>query len=69
LKDVFQVGERRFESCRYGRGIVPLERCVYLLLESGYQGGFSIEHEPHNFDPREDVQASFKMLKGWMNRI
>jgi sugar phosphate isomerase/epimerase len=66
LKDVLSVGSH--DSCRYGRGIVPLERCVSLLLEKGYQGGFSVEHEPHNYDPREDVQASFEMLKGWLGR-
>jgi sugar phosphate isomerase/epimerase len=66
LKDALRIVEGGFESCRYGRGIVPLERCVRLLLDSGYQGGFSIEHEPNDFDPREDVQASFELLKTWM---
>lgn len=64
LKDVLHVGEH--ESCRYGRGIVPLRRCVDLLLDMGYPGGFSVEHEPHDYDPREDVQASFEILKGWL---
>ncbi len=64
LKDTLRVGGH--ESCRFGRGIVPLERCVRLLLDTGYQGGFSIEHEPHDYDPREDVQASFEMLREWM---
>jgi L-ribulose-5-phosphate 3-epimerase len=53
-------------SCRFGQGVVPLERCVRLLLDMGYTGGFSIEHEPHHHDPTEDVVASLQMLKGWL---
>jgi hypothetical protein len=45
---------------------MPMERCVRLLLEKGYQGGFSVEHEPDSYDPRPDVQASFAMLKEWL---
>jgi sugar phosphate isomerase/epimerase len=63
LKDVLAA---RRGSCRFGQGIVPLKRCVDLLMEMGYQGGFSIEHEPHDNDPSEDVKASFEMLKGWL---
>jgi L-ribulose-5-phosphate 3-epimerase len=64
LKDILKVGEH--DSCRYGRGVVPLKRCVDLLLENGYQGGFSVEHEPQDYDPSPDVKASFGMLKEWL---
>jgi sugar phosphate isomerase/epimerase len=64
LKDVLHVGEH--ESCRYGRGIVPLERCVGLLREMGYTGGYSVEHEPHDYDPTPDVADSAELLRGWL---
>jgi sugar phosphate isomerase/epimerase len=63
LKDV--LADRK-NSCRYGQGVVPLERCVRLLLDMGYTGGFSVEHEPHDDDPTADVEASLKMLTSWL---
>lgn len=66
LKDVLHVGAH--ESCRYGRGIVPLEKCVRLLLDMGYTGGFSVEHEPTDYNPTEDVVASAAMLRGWLGQ-
>jgi L-ribulose-5-phosphate 3-epimerase len=64
LKDVLRPGSH--ETCRFGRGVVPLRACVELLVRSGYQGGFSVEHEPHDYDPSEDVQVSGEMLRGWL---
>jgi sugar phosphate isomerase/epimerase len=64
LKDVLAVGAH--DSCRYGRGIVPIEGCVRALQRIGYQGAISVEHEPEQFDPTEDCVADLAMLRGWL---
>ncbi|MDQ3929571.1 MAG: sugar phosphate isomerase/epimerase [Chloroflexota bacterium] len=64
LKDVRAVGTH--ETCRYGDGIVPLERCVRVLQEIGYSGTISVEHEPDYYDPTEEIRESLQMLKGWL---
>jgi sugar phosphate isomerase/epimerase len=64
LKDVLAVGAH--DTCRYGQGIVPIERCVQVLSEIGYTGAISIEHEPEQFDPTEDCVAGLQMLRGWL---
>jgi L-ribulose-5-phosphate 3-epimerase len=66
LKDVREVGAHN--TCRFGEGVVPLERCVRVLHEIGYTGTLSIEHEPEHFDPSADVIASLAMLKGWLGQ-
>ncbi len=64
LKDVRAAGAH--ETCRFGQGVVPIERCVRTLQRLGYTGAISIEHEPERFDPREDVRAGLEMVQGWM---
>jgi len=64
LKDVLAPGGH--ETCQYGRGCVPIERCVSVLRDLGYEGAVSVEHEPHNYDPSEEIVASRKMLEGWL---
>jgi sugar phosphate isomerase/epimerase len=64
LKDVLAAGSH--ETCRYGRGVVPVEECVRALQEIGYQGAISIEHEPESFDPTEDCKANLAMLRAWL---
>lgn len=64
LKDVRQAGAH--ETCRFGEGCVPVKRCVEVLLELGYTGPISIEHEPELFDPSADIKASLQLLKEWM---
>jgi sugar phosphate isomerase/epimerase len=64
LKDVLAVGEH--ETCRYGRGVVPIRECVETLKRMGYTGAISIEHEPESYDPTEDVKASYAMLREWL---
>jgi L-ribulose-5-phosphate 3-epimerase len=63
LKDVLPA---QHESCRFGRGVVPLEACVRDLVAGGYRGAFSIEHEPKNYDPSEDARASAEMARAWL---
>jgi L-ribulose-5-phosphate 3-epimerase len=64
LKDVREVG--RHDTCRYGAGIVPVERCVRVLQEIDYPGTISVEHEPELFDPHDDIAASLALLQGWL---
>jgi sugar phosphate isomerase/epimerase len=65
LKDVRAVGMPH-ETCRYGQGVVPVRRCVEALRRSGYAGPISVEHEPENFDPSEDVRTNREMLDAWL---
>jgi L-ribulose-5-phosphate 3-epimerase len=64
LKDVREAGAHR--TCRYGEGIVPIEGCVRTLQRMGYGGGISIEHEPEDYDPTEEVVANARLLRGWL---
>lgn len=64
LKDVLAPGSH--ETCRYGRGVVPIEGCVRALQEIGYQGAISVEHEPENFDPTEDCTENLRLLREWL---
>lgn len=64
LKDVRAPGGH--ETCRYGEGCVPLQRCVATLRQIGYSGPLCVEHEPESFDPTEDCAAALALLKGWL---
>lgn len=64
LKDVLKAGEH--QTCRYGLGVVPLERCIQTLKRIGYEGAISVEHEPELYDPTPDIKASTAMLRGWL---
>lgn len=64
LKDVREVGSHN--TCRYGEGIVGIEAVVETLKTIGYQGGISVEHEPYDKSPMEDVMASYALLKGYL---
>jgi sugar phosphate isomerase/epimerase len=64
LKDVEAAGGH--ETCRYGRGVVPVSACVATLKRIGYQGAISVEHEPYHFNPTEDIKANRAMLVEWL---
>lgn len=64
LKDITEPGKHI--TCRYGEGVVPLHGCVEALRRGGYEGVISVEHEPEEHDPTEDVRASAEMLRGWL---
>ncbi len=64
LKDVREQGKHN--TCRYGDGIVPLERCVRVLHEIGYNGALIVEHEAELFDPTDDIRASLALLQSWL---
>ena len=64
LKDVLEAGSHK--TCRYGEGVVEIQRTVEALLSSGYTGGISIEHEPEDHDPRSEVAECLQMLRSWL---
>lgn len=64
LKDVLAPGAHH--TCRYGSGCVPIGACVLALETQGYQGGYSVEHEPEHHDPTADCVASAAMLRNWV---
>lgn len=64
LKDVLAAGAH--ETCRFGRGVVPVRQCVRALQAIGYEGAISVEHEPEHFDPTEDCKISRDMLRSWL---
>lgn len=63
LKDVRERGAHR--TCRYGEGIVPVKACLDLLVERRFAGPVSVEHEPEDFDPAEDLRANLRDLRDW----
>jgi sugar phosphate isomerase/epimerase len=65
LKDVLSVGEPH-ETCRWGRGVVDIEACVRALRRLGYEGAYSVEHEPENEDPSDDCRAMRGQLEEWL---
>ncbi len=64
LKDVREVGKH--DTCAFGEGVVPIERCLETLKRNGYTGSISIEHEPEDHDPTDEVRASLKLVQDWM---
>ena len=65
LKDVAAVGEPH-RTVAHGAGVVPLRACVEALRRIGYRGGISIEHEPDEGDPSEDVRRAREQLEAWL---
>jgi sugar phosphate isomerase/epimerase len=65
LKDVLALGEPH-ETCRWGEGIVPIERCIQALRANGYAGAITIEHEPETVDPTDDIRAMRGELEAWL---
>jgi L-ribulose-5-phosphate 3-epimerase len=65
LKDVTTRGEPHV-TCAWGDGVVDIEACVRALERIGYEGAFTIEHEPHDHDPSEECRAMLAALQGWL---
>ncbi len=65
-KTGLELIDKGHETCRLGTGIVPVEAVVKLLPELGYRGAVSIEHEPEEFDPRPDCQASLRDVRAML---
>jgi sugar phosphate isomerase/epimerase len=65
LKDVLALDEPH-ETCPWGEGIVDVEACVRTLRRLGYDGVWTIEHEPEDRDPSDEVRAMRAQLEGWL---
>jgi sugar phosphate isomerase/epimerase len=65
LKDVLREGEPH-DTCAWGAGIVDVEACVRTLQRLGYSGALSVEHEPEDRDPSEEVRAMREQVEGWL---
>ncbi len=63
LKDIKAVGKH--ETCALGDGVVNIIAVIDTLREIGYDGYLSIEHEPHHYDSREEIERSLSRLKVW----
>ena len=64
LKDVRAAGAHH--CCGYGEGVVPVEQCVAELVESGYGGVITVEHEPEDYDPSEECRQALAKLHAWL---
>jgi len=65
LKDVLARGEPH-DTCRWGEGIVDVEACVRTLRRLGYDGPWTVEHEPEDHDPSEKIRSMREQLEGWL---
>jgi L-ribulose-5-phosphate 3-epimerase len=65
LKDVLREGEPH-DTCAWGAGIADVEACVRTLRRLGYAGAYSIEHEPEDHDPSEEIALMRTQLEGWL---
>jgi L-ribulose-5-phosphate 3-epimerase len=66
LKDVRAAGAH--DTCALGDGIVGIQACVEALQEIGYDGWLSIEHEPYDRDPSDELARSVERLKKWLGQ-
>jgi sugar phosphate isomerase/epimerase len=65
LKDVLREGEPH-ETCLWGDGVVDIEACVRALQREGYTGAFTVEHEPEDRDPSEEIASMRAQLEAWL---
>src|SRR5690606_859588 len=67
LKDIKAAGAH--DTCTLGDGIVDIKGVLSVLKEINYDGIITIEHEPHDHDPTEDVIESIKRVKSWWAEV
>ncbi|WP_127491465.1 sugar phosphate isomerase/epimerase family protein [Paenibacillus glycanilyticus] len=65
LKDVAAAGEH--DSCELGQGIVPIADVISHLKAIHYQGALTIEHEPMDHDPSDEVMKSLIHVRQLLN--
>ncbi|MCB1123532.1 MAG: sugar phosphate isomerase/epimerase [Verrucomicrobiae bacterium] len=53
-------------TCRFDKGLVPIQRCVDKLQELRFNGPVSIEHQPFEKNPGEECRQNLEMLKNWL---
>ncbi len=61
LKDVEEPGTHI--SCMHGEGCARIADCVDALLELGYAGAVSIEHEPYDRDPTAECARMLTLIR------
>ena len=61
LKDVEEPGTH--VSCMHGEGCARIADCVDALLELGYTGAVSIEHEPYDRDPTAECAQMLTRIR------
>ncbi len=61
LKDVEAPGTHI--SCMHGEGCANVAGCVERLLEIGYSGPVSIEHEPYDRDPTDECARMLARIR------
>ena len=61
LKDVEAPGTHI--SCMHGEGCANIAGCVERLLEIGYAGPVSIEHEPYDRDPTDECARMLARIR------
>ena len=66
LKDVREVGEPH-ETCPWGDGVVDIHACVRALRGFGYGGAYTVEHEPEDHDPSDEIRELRERLDGWLS--
>jgi sugar phosphate isomerase/epimerase len=64
LKDVKDPGKH--DTCTLGDGIVPCEKIVRDLVNAKWDGNISIEHEPFDHDPTEEIKTSLARVREWL---
>jgi len=57
------------ETCRLGDGVVPIPAIVEKLRKLDYRGPVGIEHEPEEFDPREDCRTGLERALRWWSTV
>ncbi len=61
LKDVEKPGTH--VSCMHGEGCARITDCVDALVELGYSGALTVEHEPYDRDPTAECARMLTLLR------
>lgn len=65
LKNVREAGQHR--TCGFTGGVVDVQAVVQALRDIGYTGVISVEHEPEDHAPDEEIRQAGELLDGWLN--
>jgi L-ribulose-5-phosphate 3-epimerase len=65
LKDVQEPGTH--VTCMYGDGCADIAGCLRTLLELGYAGPVSIEHEPYDRDPTAECARMLAFVRNQLS--
>ncbi len=68
-KTGFSFIDMGHETCRLGEGVVSMQAIVAVLRAREFRGPIGIEHEPEQFDPRQDVRESRERVEQWWDAI